>query len=260
MTADKNKGAEGQHEDASATDRITHYKKYIQHYQAHCDRWLPRLADVKGKRILVLGSGWGTEVLWCLRNGALDVVGVDPADRPTQPLDAAIEELPEPVAGTFKLIRGNIIDLRGGQDFDVILSNNVVEHIDSLKATFFSFRRFLKPDGRVSIFSDPLYYSSAGSHLPLSAWEHLYKEEDEFPAEITGRQRSEFRHMLNRLTFMEYLSVFRESGFILEDLFIIPDRHLRHFTSVWPRIQRKAFPLDLCLEGFGCRLAYPSAY
>lgn len=35
-------------------------------------------ADMVGKRVLVMGSGWGVEVLWALQRGAAHVTGFDP--------------------------------------------------------------------------------------------------------------------------------------------------------------------------------------
>lgn len=58
--------------------------------------------------------------------------------------------------------------------FDLILSNNVLEHVDGLSASLAALARLLPgPGGRIVVFADPLFLSAFGHHLPIGAWEHL---------------------------------------------------------------------------------------
>src|SRR5262245_20166996 len=51
--------------------------RFILAGQEHCDHFLTPLAAPAGRRVLVVGAGAGTEMLWCLRHGAREVVGID---------------------------------------------------------------------------------------------------------------------------------------------------------------------------------------
>ena len=58
--------------------------------------------------------------------------------------------------------------------FDLVLSNNVFEHVSDIQRTLSACARVTRHNGRIAIFTDPLYYSSVGSHLSLEPWEHLW--------------------------------------------------------------------------------------
>src|SRR5579885_2526779 len=61
--------------------------------QEHCDHSLTPIADPAGKSVLVVGAGAGTEMLWCLRHGAREVLGLDVAPQSPAALSAAVARL-----------------------------------------------------------------------------------------------------------------------------------------------------------------------
>ena len=240
-------------------DRIDQLKGHILKYQAHCDRWLSRLCDPAGKNVLVVGSGWGTEVLWALRHGASKVTGVDPADRSSEPLAEVINETFQEYSKLdWEIKKTTTLELKSEDRFDLIVSNNVFEHIDGLKVTFRSLRPLLSsPKGRIAIFTDPLFYSSNGSHLPVKEWQHLYDCETRLAESVPAWKWREYMFMLNRMTITDFLQAARESEIILLDLFIIKDRNLDRINEYLPRIRHRSFPLDLALEGIGVLMCFP---
>src|SRR5436305_592566 len=152
--------------------------------QEHCDHFLTPIANPAGKSVLVVGAGAGTEMLWCLRHGAREVLGLDVVPQSPNALAAAVERLglgaPE-IPGSspcFSILQLGIEEADAlGRRFDLVLSNNVFEHLPHLDRAFEVCARLVEPyRGRIAIFTDPLYYSSAGSHLPVEPWEHLWGE------------------------------------------------------------------------------------
>jgi len=54
---------------------------------------LPSICDPLNKSVLVIGAGYGTEMLWCIRNGAKEVIGIDVIDQNTDPIKIALEQM-----------------------------------------------------------------------------------------------------------------------------------------------------------------------
>src|SRR5436305_5147623 len=94
--------------------------------QEHCDHFLTPIADPAGKRVLVVGAGAGTEMLWCLRRGAREVLGLDVVPQSPAALTAAVARLGLPPGETpsFSILRLGIEEADSlGRRFDLILSN-----------------------------------------------------------------------------------------------------------------------------------------
>lgn len=151
-------------------ERIDSLKSYIQRHEAHLDQYMLPLIDPAGKRILVLGSGWGTETYWALQRKATYVLGVDPAERSTMPL---LSSLDPALHKSFVHKQGTISALPT-ESFDAVISNNVFEHVFDLAGTMRDCKRFMPKKGsRLCIFTDPLFFSSCGAHLRVDPWAHL---------------------------------------------------------------------------------------
>ncbi|WP_442679626.1 SAM-dependent methyltransferase [Sphingomonas sp. ASY06-1R] len=232
---------------------------YIRHWGGHLDLYFGGKFDLAGKRLLVIGSGWGTEVLWALRNGAAHVTGIDPRDNERAFVEQALaEEGLTARAGDFTLHQGTAPTVADLGAFDLILSNNVFEHIEGLSANLAALARFL-PDqgGRIFLFADPLFYASAGHHLPIGPWEHLTMSQDAIRDRVSSRQWREYRNGLNGMTITVFLEAVREAGLILMDLGIRPDPNLERFAATRKTFPPGLKPMDLCLSGISCTLAFP---
>lgn len=232
---------------------------YIRRWGEHLDLYFGGKFELADKRLLVIGSGWGTEVLWALRNGAAQVTGIDPRDDERAFVERALaEEGLADLAGRFKLRQGTAPTVGDLGEFDLILSNNVFEHIDGLSANLAALGRFL-PDrgGRIFIFTDPLFYASVGHHLPIGPWEHLTTSQDAIRARVSPRQWREYRNGLNGMTITVFLEAVREAGLILLDLGIRPDPNIETFAASRAAFPPGIKPMDLCLSGISCTLAFP---
>jgi SAM-dependent methyltransferase len=247
---------------AQKHDDVEAIKQYIQRFQSLCDRYLSRLVNPAGKSVLVIGSGGGTEMLWAIRHSAHEVVGIDPATRDTKALDVAVAELKAVglQVAPYRMCKMTSHEAHTlGRKFDLIVSCNVFEHIQDVRETLLSLRPLLREGGRIAIFVDPLYYSSAGAHISIAPWEHLLDRERIFLDQITARERDIFKTQLNRMTFLDFVGFVRDAGLLMLDLFVVPDRNLGKIGAVYKKLKESSriAALDLAIEGFGCLLCFP---
>ncbi len=206
-----------------------------------------------------MGSGWGSEVLWALKRGAAFVLGVDPRSDERAFVETALaEQGMADRADRFTLHQGTALTLAESGTFDLVLSNNTFEHVEGLSANLAALARFL-PDkgGRIFIFADPLFLSSIGHHLPIGAWEHLAAPQESIRERVTPRQWKEYRTGLNGMTITVFLEAVREAGLILLDLGVRPDPNIDRFAEVAKILPPGLKPMDLCLSGISCTLAFP---
>jgi SAM-dependent methyltransferase len=245
--------------------------------QQHADYFLTPLADPVDKTVLVLGAGAGTDVLWALRHGAREVVGIDVLEQDPAALHAAAARYGvDADRASF-----HCLDLTAaaslGRRFDLVLSNNVFEHVADLRGAFAACAQVVQPGhGRVAIFSAPFYYSSNGSHLPTEPWEHLWAEPAALRAKLLAGGRLPAGHplevlelpeyldreiCLNRARLSDYLDALRPSGLACLQLATVPDLATSQLPLYLDRI-RGALSLDvadLTTAGFGVELVLPSA-
>lgn len=241
-----------------STERLEALTSHILRFQPHLDKHLGRFVNPKGKRVLVVGSGWGTEIFWALAKGATYVVGLDPAPRPPEPLLACLRDTHPEADQRFQILQATTDTVADVGDFDLVISNNTFEHVFDLSKALSSTRSLLAGKGaRLAIFTDPLFFSSHGSHLPIGPWEHLTERQEALKARVQPYLWSEYCRGLNGMTITTFLEAVREAGLIIESLYIVPDRALQTFPTVQKHIPPGLKPMDLCLEGIGCLLAFP---
>jgi len=232
---------------------------YVAKWHGHLTRWFGPRMDVAGKRVLVIGSQYGPEILWALRNGAHEVVGLDPENCSSDALLLALDRLGlGERRDAFRMVAATTHEAGDIGTFDYVMSNNVFEHVEALSHTLRSTARFLPdPGGRLIIFADPLFLSSQGHHTRLDAWEHLTKSQEAIRAIVPPRQYEAYRATLNGMTLTSFLEAVREAGLLLLDLGIVPDRALDRFGEIAPQLPPGLKPMDLCVEGLVCTLAFP---
>ena len=232
---------------------------YIQQWDEHLDTYFGGKFVLDGKRLLVIGSGWGTEVLWALKQGVAFVAGIDPRSDERAFVETALAQQGRTeLADRFALHQGTALSAPDLGTFDLIMTNNVFEHVDGLSANLAALARFL-PDqgGRIFLFADPLFYASIGHHLPIGLWEHLTTTQASIRERVNPRQWREYRNGLNGMTITVFLEAVREAGLILLDLGIRPDPNLERFVEIRKSFPPGLKPMDLCLSGISCTLAFP---
>ncbi|HEV7670967.1 MAG TPA: methyltransferase domain-containing protein [Thermoanaerobaculia bacterium] len=232
----------------STRDRLD----YLLDHQPHCDLYLSEIADPRGKTVLVAGSGAGTEMLWCLRHGAREVVGIDLLPQEPEALRLAVEQLELPATSKWEIRQLGVEDAPTlGRSFDLVLSNNVVEHVGDIGATLKACAAMIAPGtGRIAIFTDPLYYSSTGSHRSHPPWQHLIDPDLLAPQEEIP---------LNRMRLADLLGAARAADLAILHVELIPDRALAELPTRLEAL--RAAPgsegidaADLALEGIAIEL------
>ena len=232
---------------------------YIQQWDEHLDTWFGGKVELAGKRLLVVGSGWGSEIIWALKHDVAHVTGLDPrSDERAFVEQALAEQGLSHLADRFTLIAGTAPTAPDLDGFDLILSNNVFEHVEGLATNLAALGRFLpEKGGRIHIFADPLFYASKGHHLPIGAWEHLTETQASIRERVNSRQWREYRGGLNGMTITSFLDAVREAGLILLDLGIRPDPEIETYVATAKQFPPGLKPMDLCLSGISCTLAFP---
>lgn len=162
---------------------LDHAKKSVAEYQAWERQELERVANgfgdfwnLTGKDVLDLGCGLGGKTAAYARLGAASVTGLDLRSYSLQAA-AAENRLrnPEPNSVGFCLSDAAAMSF-ADESFDVIVSVNVLEHVDDLYFTLRECMRVLRPDG-VMLFHFPPFYSPWGAHLEgwiNFPWPHVF--------------------------------------------------------------------------------------
>ena len=130
--------------------------------------------DVRGKTLLDLGSGLGGKPIFYAGLGAQTVTAIDIRSGSVR---AALHLARE---RNFPQVQPMIADAAGlpfhDQCFDIVVSVNVLEHVDDLFHTLAESRRVLRPDG-LMFFHFPPFYSPWGAHLEgwvNFPWPHVF--------------------------------------------------------------------------------------
>lgn len=264
--------------------------RFIVEAQRHCDHYLTPVAAPRGRSVLVAGCGAGTEMLWCIRHGAREVVGIDRAEQSPAALERAVRDLDSNCQVPFSIARLAIEDAgKLGRRFDLVLSNNTFEHVGGLGRAFQACAGAVAAGGRVAVFTAPLYFSSAGSHLATEPWEHLWADPEDLRRRLLatlppghplhamslGRYFDE-EISLNRMRLADFLGAIWDSGLAVLNLRLIRDRHWSDYPAYAARLaalqsddglhQSPATgppspprAADFLIEGIAAELAPPAA-
>ncbi len=110
------------------------------------------MGDLKGRRVLDLGCGWGEDAVWFAEQGAC-TVGVDVSP---QMLFLARELASRRgVGGQVSFVRAAAESLPfGNESFSAVFGRGTLHHVD-LSGTLGEVYRILKPGG-IAVFSEPL--------------------------------------------------------------------------------------------------------
>ncbi len=189
---------------------------------------------------LDVGCGLGDLTLALVQAGALDVTGIDIMARNIQAARIAAEQQQASTGTTF--IQGDIRSWEPHRRFDVIISNEALEHIDEPDRFIQSLVRLLRPDGRAFLAFGPLFHSPFGDHLwgffrvqipwrgILFSQEALLRLRQEFFRPGDGVSRfQEVAGGLNLMRYSDFLSYEADAGLELEFLSINPQAE-----RIWP--------------------------
>jgi SAM-dependent methyltransferase len=120
-----------------------------------------------GARVLDYGCGAGRLVAAGLEEG-LDISGADVYYGGSKTRDEA--QAKGLLGGAIREMRGGALDFPG-ESFDLVVSNQVLEHVEDLPATLAEMHRVLKPGGSVlSLFPSRDVFREGHIGIPFSHW------------------------------------------------------------------------------------------
>ena len=173
---------------------------------------------VEGRRVLDFGCGEGMQAVALAREGAGLVVGVDTNAR-------TLARARERAAGLGRIaerLRFHMTlpaELRGG--FDVVVSQNAMEHFGDPEGVLREMRDALAPGGRIILTFGPPWYAPSGSHMHFFTrvpWVNLLFAERTVMAVRArfrrdgARRYEEVESGLNRMSVARFERVVRASG------------------------------------------------
>lgn len=194
------------------------------------------LPNLKGKQVLDAGCGNGFFTNWMQQKGA-DVHGVDGSQKMIQLAAANFPDLHFEVADLTQPLQNNI------KEYDYILANMLLMHMDNI-ATFLSdARKRLKPDGCLIIsvlhpcFNEPTSYLYKTLLMrltrvpPFSFAVNYYHKE-------TGRHESHMGTTLTHYhrTLEEYSKEFNIAGFAITRM-TEPHQLPKEFLKLHPKME-----------------------
>lgn len=169
------------------------------------------ISNISGKTICDFGCGAGLQTLAMSTYGKL-VVGYD-----TNLKNIAISEPPPNVFFTSKV--------DGLDSFDVVISQNSMEHYGEPEAILYLMESMLKPKGRVYITFGPPWFAPYGAHMfhfTRMPWVHLL-----LPEFVMMKWRGRYRkdgakryedveNGLNKMSFARFNRLIKKAGLKVE--------------------------------------------
>jgi 2-polyprenyl-3-methyl-5-hydroxy-6-metoxy-1,4-benzoquinol methylase len=243
--------------------------------------------DLKGKDVLELGCGHGGIALHMAMLGAKSVTGIDVNDADLEVAKQLRAELAIDMPGLaqrvrFEVMNGNAMNLRDAQ-FDVVVADNLFEHVDDPANVMRECHRVLRPGGVLVVPTFSSIWSKHGLHLKNGLkvpWANLVFAEETIVAVVKQRARAApelLRHYpgaahdvtrvrdlrrhrdLNDITHQAFLDMAKQAQFEI-DMFVV-------YATKSGRVLRKLLPgliseqgqlLDVLSTGAGALLRKPS--
>lgn len=189
-------------------------------------------------RYLDVGCGTGDIAIALALHGARDVTGIDFVPRcvTTARSYATNASLQDRV----RFVCGDIHAWTPPHRYDVVLSNEALEHIEDPRAFLRRLTDLVEPDGVVLLAFGPLFHSPLGDHM----WDFfkvqipwrgiLFSEKallrvrrERFRPTDPATRFGEIRGGLNRMRYSEFLQYVRETGWVVEFLRVNPQLRSR---------------------------------
>lgn len=175
--------------------------------------------DFQGKKVLDLGCGTGSLVIYMARQGARRSVGIDIDEHRIEYAKENLRESFSELQPICNFIAADINDIDEG-DFDIITSHDTFEHLADLQGCLAGITKRLKPGGRLYVGFGPLYNSPKGDHGAFKLkipWGHLLLPEKWLLARLNKtRPDSPVTSVqelgLNKLSLSEFKAAFSECG------------------------------------------------
>jgi SAM-dependent methyltransferase len=171
-----------------------------------CIRIIRHHTPLRGRSVLILGCGRGEEIHRWVKEHPARILAVDYLDYREHWASIAYPNV--------RILQADIRTFEPGEQFDLVTSKAVLEHIDGLESVFERLVKPLKVGGYFWADFGPLYCTWGGAHAPL-AYDHLRLPERDYAAKLDAPQFAEARlfwdhGLFSRLTYPQYMALFGE--------------------------------------------------
>jgi ubiquinone/menaquinone biosynthesis C-methylase UbiE len=176
------------------------------------------LKEINGKAICDFGCGFGDQSVALINAGAGQVLGIDINQKRINVALAASSQYKNIEFSTC------ITDAHRGK-FDIVISQNSMEHFPNPIETLKEMRSLLKEDGVLLITFGPPWYAPYGAHMQFFTnipWVHLIFSEKVI-MKVRSRYRSdgakhfeEVESGLNKMSLMKFNRIINKSGTKIE--------------------------------------------
>jgi SAM-dependent methyltransferase len=200
------------------------------------DRFGPGIWDeVKGKRVLDYGCGYGIDVVEMRKHG-IEAVGLE--RKPTL-IEGARSNAEKAGVWAEFILPHETDGLLG--TFDCVLSVNAFEHYQRADKVLNKMHSLLKPDGNVLIYFSPPWLHPYGAHcqeMTPFPWIQLFPEKavmkmrHEFYDETPATRYEDAGAGLNKMTIARFKHIVEHSGFKFKSLTLTGIRGLQAPTKV----------------------------
>lgn len=238
------------------------------------------LPPLWGKVVVEIGCGHGGISCWLASMGAREVIGIDVNEKSL----AFAERLADHIASRsgqprlpvrFKLMDCSAMSFES-ESIDVVVADNLFEHVDEPLAVMRNVHRVLRPGGVLVVPTFSSIYSKYGAHLKHGLrlpWLSLLPERvvvdalrvraerhpelyDVYPGLREGPHsiKDVRRHRdLNSITHARFLALAAEAGFDVKSFWVHGTRAGRALQRVIPRLKESRV-LDVLSTGAGAVL------
>ncbi|MCS7212841.1 MAG: class I SAM-dependent methyltransferase [Candidatus Calescibacterium sp.] len=131
------------------------------------NRLSSEIGDISNKRILDFGCGWGNFLLYCLIN-RYNALGVDISRTRFRFFSSVIDmlELPRELKSRYIIYDGKTLPFKE-EIFDIVLANQVLEHVENIENSIREINRVLKRSGFLYVRSPDYSRSFFEPHYKL---------------------------------------------------------------------------------------------
>lgn len=174
--------------------------------------------NMKDKRILDFGCGWGNFLIYCLMNG-YNAFGVDVSTTRSKYFLFACDtiKLNKTLKSRYIIYDGENLPFKENT-FDIVIANQVLEHVEDIENTIKEIRRILKRNGIFYIRS-PDYSRSFFEPHYRTFWIPFFKGKIAEKYLKAKRKPTEGLRHLNFLSGKELKTILKENNFkILRDM------------------------------------------
>jgi arabinofuranan 3-O-arabinosyltransferase len=199
-------------------------------------------AELSGKRVLDVGSGFGELIVACLCRGAR-ATGIEPDPERVHISRLLLESLGLPQV--IERASGEALPFRD-VEFDIVTSQHVLEHVSDIDKVVSEMIRVTRPGGRLFV-SVPNYLFPYEGHYKMKWFPLMPKPLGKMILQLSGRNPEFLLRHVHYTTYPQMMRLWRHHGLITTNITRELVRARRHESAMYRRRLVRALALKLSL-------------